>query len=313
MATEIAPGVYRLQTDYPAVCGLPLWLHVVGDGDELVLLDAGVASTPGSTTAPELASLGLALSDLTLVVNSHAHPDHMGGNANLRELTAAKIAGPAAEVTWLEDNDTLLRELWGADPDAFDLSSAEREELLAMLDERVRIDVLLRDGDVLDVGEQSLRVVTTSGHSPGHIAVFHEDSRMLFAFDDVQGRGQPYLDGSVWLAPLYTDVERYVGGLERLLKLDFDALVPSHGDILDADAGRRRIEESLAWVADTHDHVRSLVDGPSPVTVRDVAASIGTQLGDFGGVCLQTVRMARAHLDLLTREGLAQPRWHSLG
>src|SRR5215207_6345877 len=138
MATEIAPGVYRLQTDYPQVCGLPLWLHVIGSGDDLVLLDAGVASTPGSTTSPELASLGLALSDVTLVVNSHAHPDHMGGNANLRKLTSAKLAGPAAEVAWLEDNDTLLRELWGADPDAFGLSSSERAVLLGMLDERVR-------------------------------------------------------------------------------------------------------------------------------------------------------------------------------
>jgi glyoxylase-like metal-dependent hydrolase (beta-lactamase superfamily II) len=309
---EIAPGVHRLGTDYPHVCGLPLWLHVIEAGSELVLLDAGIASTPEAATAPELAQLGLGLADLTLVVNSHAHPDHMGGNAVLKELSGARVAAPAAEVTWLEDNETLLTELWGSDPAALDLSSAERSELLDMLDDRVRIDVLLRDGDLLPAGDRPLRVITTSGHSPGHIAVLDEPSRTLFTFDDVQGRGQPYLNGSVWLAPLYTDVDRYVGGLKRLLELDFDALIPSHGDTLDADAGRKKIADSLDWVDDVHRFTQKLLRSKGSLTVRELAGEIGTQLGNFGGLNLQTVRMARAHLELLARHGKAEPHWHLL-
>ncbi|WP_158441408.1 MBL fold metallo-hydrolase [Kribbella steppae] len=300
-----------MATDYPHVCGLPLWLHVIDAGSELVLLDAGIASTPEAATAPELAKLGLGLADLTLVVNSHAHPDHMGGNAVLKASSGARVAAPAAEVGWLEDNETLLTELWGSDPAALDLSPAERDELLGMLDERVRVDVLLRDGDLLPA-DRPLRVITTSGHSPGHIAVLDETSRTLFSFDDVQGRGQQFLDGSVWLAPLYTDVERYVGGLSRLLELDFDFLVPSHGDVLNADAGRKRINDSLEWVDDIHSFTRSLLRAKGSLTVRDLAGAIGTEMGDFGGLCLQTVRMARAHLELLARQRGAEPRWHHL-
>ena len=310
MPAEIAAGVFRLATDYPHVCGLPLWLHVIDAGDELVLLDAGISSTPESATGPELAALGMELSDLTLVVNSHAHPDHMGGNSVLKRLSQARLAAPAAEVGWLEDNELLLRELWGSDPAALELDQGEREELLQMLGERVRVDVLLRDGDLLPTPDRSLRVITTSGHSPGHIAVLDEQTRTLFAFDDVQGRGQPYLDGSVWLAPLYTDVERYTNGLRRLLELDFDALVPSHGDVLTADQGRQRIELSLEWVQQTHEHAADLLHRRHSLTVRELAGSIGTELGDFGGLCLQTVRMARAHLEQLAREGGAEPRWH---
>jgi glyoxylase-like metal-dependent hydrolase (beta-lactamase superfamily II) len=310
MPAEIAPGVHRLQTDYPHVCGLPLWLHLIDAGDELVLLDAGIASTPEAATGPELGKLGLGLGDLTLVVNSHAHPDHMGGNSVIKERSGARLAAPAAEAGWLEDNETLLRELWGSDPAALDLDPAERAELLEMLGDRVRIDVLLRDGDLLPTGDRPLRVITTSGHSPGHIAVLDERTRTLFAFDDVQGRGQPYLDGSVWLAPLYTDVERYAGGLNRLLELDFDALVPAHGEVLTADQGRQRVEQSLEWVHDTHEHTAAQLRRRGSLTVRELADSIGTELGDFGGVCLQTVRMARAHLELLAREGGAEPRWH---
>jgi glyoxylase-like metal-dependent hydrolase (beta-lactamase superfamily II) len=284
-------------------------LHVIEAGPELVLLDAGIASTPEAATAPELTKLGLGLADLTLVVNSHAHPDHMGGNAVLKRMSGARVAAPAAEVGWLEDNETLLTELWGSDPAALDLSPTERDELLGMLDERVRVDVLLRDDDLLPA-ERPLRVVTTSGHSPGHIAVLDETSRTLFSFDDVQGRGQPFLDNSVWLAPLYTDVDRYVAGLNRLLSLDFDALVPSHGDVLDADAGRKRITDSLEWVDEVHTFTSNLLRTKGSLTVRELAGEIGTQLGDFGGLCLQTVRMARAHLELLARERTAEPRWH---
>ena len=309
MPAEIAPGIHRLATDYPHVCGLPLWLHVIDAGSELVLLDAGIASTPEAATAPELAALGLGLADLTLVVNSHAHPDHMGGNSVLKRLSGARVAAPALEAGWLEDNDRLLAELWGSDPAALEVSEAEREELLGMLDDRVRVDILLRDGDQLPA-ERRLQVVTTSGHSPGHIAVLDEGTRTLFTFDDVQGRGQPYLHGSTWLAPLYTDVNHYVTGLHRLLELDFDTLVPSHGDPLDATAGRRRITESLEWVSEVDAFTRELLRTKGSLTVRELAGEIGTQLGEFGGLCLQTVRMARAHLELLARERAAEPRWH---
>ncbi|TDO52494.1 glyoxylase-like metal-dependent hydrolase (beta-lactamase superfamily II) [Kribbella sp. VKM Ac-2527] len=313
MPEEIAPGVHRLATDYPHVCGLPLWLHVIDAGDELVLLDAGIASTPEAATGPELRKLGLDLADLTLVVNSHAHPDHMGGNAILKDHSGARLAAPALEAGWLEDNEALLAELWGSDPAALALDEGERADLLGMLGDRVRVDVLLRDGDLLPSGERPLRVITTSGHSPGHIAVLDERTRTLFGFDDVQGRGQPYLDSSVWLAPLYTDVERYVVGLNRLLELDFDALVPSHGEVLTADQGRRRISESLEWVDDVHELTVMLLRRRGSLTVRELAGAIGTELGDFGGLCLQTVRMARAHLELLARQGGAEPRWHHPG
>ncbi len=126
----------------------------------------------------------------------------------------------------------------------------------------------------------------------------------------MQGRGRPYLDSDVWLAPLYTDVTRYVDGLTRLLELDFDVLVPSHGDAIDATAGRKLIEESLEWVATVETLTAGLLRRRGSLTVRDLADAIGTDLGTYGGINLQTVRMARAHLEHLARAGGAETRWH---
>lgn len=310
MPRELAPGVHQLATDYPHACGLPLWLHLVRDGDDLLLLDSGTSRTTEAATEPELAALDLTLGDLSLVVNSHAHPDHMGGNAELAARTGVRFAAPAAEIGRLEDNARLVTELWDASPEAYRLVGSDLAETLELLGDRVRIDHLLRDGDRVPAGAGSLLVVETSGHSPGHIALLHEPSRTLFAFDDVQGRGIPFLDSDLWLAPLYEDVDRYRAGLLRLLHLDVDSLVASHGDPLDGTAGRRRIEESVGWVDDVDRHARDLLRRRGTLDVAELAGSIGTELGRFGGICLQTVQMARAHLAHLTAEGLVAPRWH---
>lgn len=300
----------RVETEYLVECGLPLWLHALPHEGGLVLLDSGTSITPETSVRGRLADAGHRIEDVSLVVNSHAHPDHMGGNAALAAVADAVFAAPAAEAAWLEDNDRVITELWEANPDAYRLTAEERAEIAGLYGERVRIDRLLRDGDVLDVSSGRLEVVTTSGHSPGHIAVRDVDRGLLFTFDDVQGAGVPIAGTSQWLAPLYHDVDRYTHGLRRLLELDFTLLVPSHGDPLDPAAGRARIEESLAFVDRASDFVHDHLQRHEQVGVRDLAIAIGRDLGPFGGPNLQTVSLARAHLDDLARRGVASPRWH---
>ncbi|WP_033338230.1 MBL fold metallo-hydrolase [Catenuloplanes japonicus] len=304
---ELRDGWLRLETDYLDVCNTPLWLHAIRQDGRLILLDSGVASTPEAALRGELAAAGLDIAGLDLVINSHAHPDHRGGNAALKKLSRTEFAAPAAEVAWMESNSTLLDELWGANPADFSLSEADRRDVTTMLGDDVRVDHLLRDGDTL----HGLTVVTTSGHSPGHIAVHDADRGLLFTFDDVQGRGTPLPDGQPLLGPLYHDVDRYRTGLRRLRNLDFDLLVPSHGEALDREAGLARIDESLAWVDEATEFTRDFLEDRDEVRLRDLAHALGTTLAHFGGVNLQTISMARAHLDHAVRQGAAQPVWRS--
>jgi glyoxylase-like metal-dependent hydrolase (beta-lactamase superfamily II) len=233
----------------------------------------------------------------------------MGGNAALAAVTEAVFAAPAAEVEWLEDNEAVISQLWEANPDAYVLSAQERAEIAALFGERVRIDRLLRDGESIQLSAGTLDVITTSGHSPGHIAVRDADRGLLFTFDDVQGSGVPIAGTPHLLAPLYHDVRRYRGGLERLLGTEFELLVPSHGDPLDAEAGRARIQESLDFVDRAEAFVLERLTVGQEVALRELAHALGTELGPYGGVNLQTVSVARAHLDELTRRGLATTRW----
>jgi glyoxylase-like metal-dependent hydrolase (beta-lactamase superfamily II) len=306
---RFADGWVQVRTEYLELCGLPLYLNALPTDDGIVLLDSGVADTPETSVRAQLAEAGLAIEDVTLVVNSHAHPDHMGGNARLRTIADPRFAAPAAEAVWLEDNDRLVRELWEPNPDAMVLSGTERADLDALLGERVRIDHLLRDGDLLPVAGTALTVVTTSGHSPGHIAVHDADRRVLFTFDDVQGSGTPVAHSDDLLPPLYHDVERYRSGLRALAALDFDLLVPAHGDHLGREDALLRIEESLAFVDRADAFVAEHLDRVDETTLREVAQALGTRFGAYGGLNLQTMSVAKAHLDHQTRAGSLTPVW----
>jgi glyoxylase-like metal-dependent hydrolase (beta-lactamase superfamily II) len=300
----------QIRTEYLELCGLPLYLNAIRSPDGIVLLDSGVAATPETSLRGELREAGWRIEDIGLVVNSHAHPDHMGGNATLAAIAGPRFAAPAAEATWLEDNDRLIAELWNPNPDAYELCGADRIAVEQQLGRRVRIDQLLRDGDTVAAGGGSLTVITTSGHSPGHLALHDAARRVLFTFDDVQGRGLPIAHSDRWLAPLYHDVDRYLTGLRRLRELDFDSMVPAHGDHMERAAALARIEESIAFVERADTFVAECVASRRQATLRELAELVGTGLGPYGGVNLQTMSIAKAHLDRQVACGDLVPTWH---
>jgi hydroxyacylglutathione hydrolase len=91
--------------------------------------------------------------ELDFILNTHWHPDHAGGNAELKAATGATIVGPA-EVT-----------------------------RIAPLDRTVS------GGDVVELGETRFGVIETGGHTLGHIAYFDAAGRIAFVGDTLFALG----------------------------------------------------------------------------------------------------------------------------
>ena len=90
---------------------------------------------------------------LTLIMNTHWHPDHAGGNAEIKAATGATIVGPA-EVT-----------------------------RIAPLDREVS------HGDVVELGETRFSVIDTGGHTLGHISYFDAEDQIAFVGDTLFALG----------------------------------------------------------------------------------------------------------------------------
>lgn len=91
--------------------------------------------------------------ELDLILNTHWHPDHAGGNADIKAITGATVIGPQ-EVTRIAPLD---REVVG--------------------------------GDVVELGETSFQVIESGGHTLGHIAYYDAADRIAFVGDTLFALG----------------------------------------------------------------------------------------------------------------------------
>ena len=80
------------------------------------------------------------------------------------------------------------------------------------------------DGDIIDLGDRELEIITLPGHTPGSIAVLDKKNRVLISGDPIQ-------DGNIFMFGVQREIHAYLLSLEKLKKyLDkFDTIYPSHG------------------------------------------------------------------------------------
>lgn len=119
--------------------------YVIKDSGEAMVIDPGEAT-------PELMA-ALEGANVTMLVNTHAHIDHVGGNAAVKEVTGAEFVCHEACIDMLRNVSAQGR--------MFGLSVPDSPEP----------DRFIREGDTLTVGSVTLKVVDVPGHAPGHIAL----------------------------------------------------------------------------------------------------------------------------------------------
>ena len=122
------------------------YLLMAGPGaSEALLVDPG---DEGERLAGMLADSG---AQLAAILITHCHVDHVGAVAHVAELTGAPVYAPAVEQDWLRDPNTATS-LVGLPP----MRGWEAEHLL-------------EGGERLDLAGFSIDVLSTPGHSPGHL------------------------------------------------------------------------------------------------------------------------------------------------
>lgn len=98
---------------------------------------------------------------------THGHLDHAGGAEGVKRMTGAPIIGPEKEDTfWLD----AIANQWA-------------QYGHPGMGENCKPDKWLEDGDTLDLDGIKFKVVTTPGHTPGHVVIYHQGANIAFVGD----------------------------------------------------------------------------------------------------------------------------------
>jgi hydroxyacylglutathione hydrolase len=208
---EIVPGIHWI----PHINGN---CYLLAD-TPLTLIDTGLPHNTKKILTYITDTLHRKPQDLTAIILTHYHVDHIGNAAELREKTGAKVAALAEEAPYIE----------GTTP-----TPAPRSMLMKVVSPLMRprpcpVDVRLRDHETIN----GCLVIHTPGHTPGSIALFRQPERALFSGDTILAPG-----GSVkGPSEHYTlDYQQALLSVKRLKELDFDVLLPGHGSPIPSEA-----------------------------------------------------------------------------
>lgn len=222
---ELAEGVFlvaggRFGYGHPINCNV----YLVLGKRHTALVDTGC----GFGTAELLRNVarhGVSASDVSLAVHTHSHWDHARGAARVAGATGCSVAVHHDGVAALE-RGPWMEAGTGAPPEV-DFAPCE-------------VDRPLTDGDEIDLGGRTLRVI----HSPGHTAdsvcleLAVDGRRVLFSGDTVFAAGKP------GIVSADSDLRAYRDSVVRLARSHFDALLPGHGSFVLSGAS-----EHIAYLA----------------------------------------------------------------
>ena len=201
-----------------------------GNG-ELIIIDAALGEDM-EAIFNIIASHGLSKEDISTVVITHAHFDHVGGCGAFKEM-GAKIYVPEIEAELLEKGS---EEELGFD----------KAKMAGMVSQdaqfpHTKVDRVLKDGEVLTIGDLTITTIHTPGHSPNSACYLVDggDRRMLFTGDYL------YLNGRIGLLNYYgSSLDAYRESAPKLKGLGVEGFFPAHFRIA-AKGGQDHIDMLL--------------------------------------------------------------------
>lgn len=207
--TSARSGVYAIEEPGHVV------FYLVNGRSHTALIDTGMGFT---SLRHELRSL---LRPNVMVLNTHWHYDHVGGN---HEFDHIGISTSEANLIGLELPNSLLQTIClqpaVADgtplPDSLDHASYHIPA--------TRPSFTIAEGDIIDLGGRTLEAIATPGHSRGSLSFFDSHTGDLFIGDLV------YRSDIYWQFA-ESDLDEAIGSLQKLLarQSDFRRLWPCHG------------------------------------------------------------------------------------
>lgn len=207
-------------------------------GDEICLIDSGVASSD-SVIFDYIRKSGRSPEEISLMILTHAHPDHIGSAKAIKEATKCTVAAHEYAKPWIEDVDLQFQE-------------RPIPGFHSLVGGSVQIDRLLQDGEMIDLRSDSFEIFHTPGHSKGSISLFCKEVGVLFAGDAIPQWND---------LPIYDDVAVSFKSINKLRSIsNIKHLLASWSDPKEGEDAYRMIDDGLNYLQSIHNAILKISD-----------------------------------------------------
>lgn len=183
--------------------------HFVYRDEKPILIDTAYKAD-FETTEKLITDLGVDLGRVRLIINTHSHCDHIGGNKIIQEISGCDVAMHTIGKHFIDTADdwSTWWRYYVQEADFFDCTQ------------------VLEDGDTVCVGPHEFRVIHTPGHSADGIVLYNREARLLLSSDTLWENDMAVMtirvEGS---RAIFAMLE----SLEKLRDLDVRKVYPGHG------------------------------------------------------------------------------------
>jgi len=196
---------------YVGSCGITAILITGNDGH--ILIDGGTEAE-ADIIIENIKYLGFSLNDVKLLIHSHEHFDHVAGFAKLQKLSGAKLLASAEAAPVIATGF-----IAATDPQA-----GMHKPFPA-----ARVDGIVTDGEVINLGALALTPIATPGHSPGALSWQWESCDKKRCVSIVYADSlSPVSNENYYFSDHPGYVELYQQGLNKIAGLDCQILLTPH-------------------------------------------------------------------------------------
>jgi glyoxylase-like metal-dependent hydrolase (beta-lactamase superfamily II) len=217
-------------------------------GEKICLIDAGVRGT-ASQLQGYLKQVGRSPQEISIVLITHAHPDHIGGCLAIKKASSATFCAHPADKPWIEDVERQYRE-------------RPILNFFELVEGPVPVNRELREGNTLSWEKgKTIRVLETPGHSLGSISFFFEEEGALFTGDAVPAGGT---------IPIYVDPKASIQSIQKLAKVaGVKHMFSSWHEPISGNQVRTMMEEGIRYIEKIDEIVAGLSRMMPPETTGE--------------------------------------------
>lgn len=194
---EILPNIYQIKIGGENIPGLyaPNVFFILGT-DKAVFIDTAYGQNEEINTYIKLWEEKLK-PELSAIILTHRHDDHIGGALKLNKATNGTLICGEQEVPHISKSLSSITSLVGA-----------------------------KDGDKFNLGNLTLEIIETPGHTSGSICIFLHEQKILFTGDTVLG------GTTTAISPGQGSMADYINSLNKLIGYNSLYICPGHGNII---------------------------------------------------------------------------------